>query len=66
MFKLIIPADKETRGRQALNDGADAERLALLIFLNYGNEERGGLGKEPPALVASGLQEQRVPDPGLL
>lgn len=44
MFKLIIPADKETRGRQALNDGADAERLALLIFLKYGNEEGGGEG----------------------
>lgn len=44
MFKLIIPTDKETRGRQALNGGADAKRLVRLIFLKYGNEEGGGEG----------------------
>ena len=39
MFKLIIPADKRTRGRQALNDGADAERVVLLIFFEVWERE---------------------------
>lgn len=33
LFKLIIPTDKEPRGRQVANDSADAARVVLLLFI---------------------------------